>query len=53
MFLDRYEKKEQVMNFSIYKHAKIETSFILTIHRYKEFVSRMIDHILNMITNID
>jgi hypothetical protein len=42
MFLDRYEKKEQVMNFSIYKHAKIVTTFILTIHRFKELVSRMI-----------
>jgi phosphopantetheine adenylyltransferase len=40
------------MNLDIY-YSKIETIFILTIHRYKELVSRFIDDILNMITNMD
>jgi hypothetical protein len=44
------------MNLKIYiyiYYSKIETIFILTIHRCKRISTRFIDDILNMITNMD
>lgn len=59
-YLSKYildiRKEERAMNLKIYiyiYYSKIETIFILTIHRCKRISTRFIDDILNMIANMD